>query len=60
MMKSRWIMGVVLSSCLLLTSWDDNKALAEMQNIAVALNTSEVIESSSVPLTVLTAAMDLP
>ncbi len=50
MIKSRWIIRAVLSSCLLLTSWDDNAALAEMQNIAVTLNTSEVIESSSVPL----------
>ncbi|MDR0268602.1 serine hydrolase domain-containing protein [Paenibacillus sp.] len=41
MMKSGWIMGVVLSSCLLLASCDDNKALAETQNIAGALNTSE-------------------
>lgn len=40
-MKSGWIMGVVLSSCLLLASCDDNKALAETQNIAGALNTSE-------------------
>ncbi|MNO21288.1 putative penicillin-binding protein PbpX [compost metagenome] len=59
-MKSRWITGALLASCLLLSSWDDNTALAEMQNIAAALNTSEVIESSSVPLTVLTAAMDMP
>nr|WP_234405572.1 serine hydrolase domain-containing protein [Paenibacillus sp. IHBB 10380] len=49
MMKSRWIMGVVLSSCLLLASCDDNKAPAETQNIAGALNTSEP-----------TAAMDSP
>lgn len=40
-MKSRWIMGVVLSSCQLLASCDDNKAPAETQNIAGALNTSE-------------------
>ncbi|AZS15467.1 serine hydrolase domain-containing protein [Paenibacillus lutimineralis] len=49
MMKSRWIMGVVLSSCLLLASCDDNKAPAETQNIAGALNISEP-----------TAAMDSP
>ncbi|WP_407944313.1 serine hydrolase domain-containing protein [Paenibacillus durus] len=53
-------MGALLALCLLLSSWDDNTALAEMQNIEAALNTSEVIESSSVPLTVLTAAMDTP
>lgn len=40
-MKSRWIMGVVLSSCLLLASCNDNKAPAETQNMAGALNTSE-------------------
>lgn len=60
MMKSRWIMGAVLSSCLLLTSCDDNNAPAETQNIAVALNTSDVIEPSAVPITVPTAAMDSP
>lgn len=40
-MTSRWLMGVVLSSCLLLASCDDNKAPAETQDIAGALNTSE-------------------
>ncbi len=48
-MKSRWIMGVMLSSCLLLFSCDDNRAPAETQNIAGVLNTSEP-----------TAAMDSP
>jgi len=60
MMKSRWIMGAVLSSCLLLTSCDDNKAPAETQNLAVALNTSEVIEPSPDPITLPTTVMDSP
>lgn len=42
-MKSRWIMLAVLILCLILTSCDDNTPLEEMQNIAEALNTSEVI-----------------
>ncbi|WP_084146869.1 serine hydrolase domain-containing protein [Paenibacillus wynnii] len=50
MIKSRWIMGAVLSSCLLLTSCNDNNAPVETQNTAVALN------SLNVP----TAAMDSP
>ncbi|WP_198023080.1 serine hydrolase domain-containing protein [Paenibacillus zanthoxyli] len=53
-------MGALLAWCLVLSSWDGNTALAAMQNIEAALNTSEVIESSSVPLTVLTAAVDSP
>ncbi|MFF2015314.1 serine hydrolase domain-containing protein [Paenibacillus sp. NPDC058177] len=44
-MKSRWIMGVLLASCLLLTPWNDNIALAEMQNIAV--NTYEVTQKAA-------------
>nr|WP_252863475.1 serine hydrolase domain-containing protein [Paenibacillus riograndensis] len=60
MKKNRRIMGVLLVCCLVLSSWDGNTALAAMQNIEAALNTSKVIESSSVPLTVLTAEMDLP
>lgn len=48
-MKSRWIMGVVLSSCLLLASCEDNKVPAKTQNIAGTLNTSDP-----------TAAMDSP
>ncbi|RKP58349.1 class A beta-lactamase-related serine hydrolase [Cohnella endophytica] len=53
-------MGAVLSSCLLLTSCDDNKTPAETQNLAVTLNTSQVIEPSAVPITVPSAAVDSP
>ncbi|WP_018758425.1 serine hydrolase domain-containing protein [Paenibacillus terrigena] len=52
MIKSRWIIGAVLSSCLLLTSCDDNKAPT------VASNTSEVNMPSAAQLTVPTAAID--
>ena len=54
MKKSRWLTVAVLILCLilLLTACYDNTALEDMQNVAGALNTSEVIESSSVPLTV--------
>ncbi|WP_040949020.1 serine hydrolase domain-containing protein [Gorillibacterium massiliense] len=60
MMKSRWIMGAVLCSCLLLTSCDGNIAPAETQHTAVVRNTSGVIEPSAVPTTVPTAAMGSP
>ncbi|MEC0172401.1 serine hydrolase [Paenibacillus graminis] len=60
MMKSRWITGALLASCLVLSSWDGNTALAAMQNIAAALHASEVIESSSVPVNVQTTAIDMP
>ncbi|MFF2911279.1 serine hydrolase domain-containing protein [Paenibacillus sp. NPDC057934] len=60
MIKSRWIMAVVLSACLLLTSWGGNTALAEMHNITVAPDTSEAIELGAVPLTVQTAVKDSP
>ncbi|WP_018759906.1 serine hydrolase domain-containing protein [Paenibacillus terrigena] len=60
MIKSRWIIGAVLSSCLLLTSCDDNKASEDTQNIAVAQHTSEVAEPSTVPITVPTTAMNSP
>jgi len=60
MMKSRWKIGALLSLCLLLAFYDDNTALAEMQNIEAAQNTSEAIESSSAPLTVTMAAKDSP
>lgn len=60
MMKSRWIIGIVLSLCLLLASCDDNKTPAETQNIAVAMNTSEVVEPIAVPITVPTAEADSP
>lgn len=59
-MKSRWIMLAVLCLLLLLTSCDVNKAPTETQNIAVGLNTSEVIESSAVPITVSTITVDSP
>lgn len=60
MMKSRWITGALLASCLVLSSWDGNTALAAMQNIAAALHASEVIESSSVPVNVQTTAIGMP
>ncbi|MFC3749797.1 serine hydrolase domain-containing protein [Paenibacillus sp. GCM10012306] len=60
MRKNRWIMAAVLSACLLLTSWGENTALADMHNIAVAPNTSEVIESGAVSLTAKTAVKDSP
>nr|WP_245864457.1 serine hydrolase domain-containing protein [Paenibacillus donghaensis] len=60
MMKSRWIMLAVLCLLLLLTACDDNTPVAEMQNTAEALNTSEVIESSAAPITVSTAEVDSP
>lgn len=53
-------MGALLAWCLVLSFWDGNTALASMQNIEAALNTSEVLDSSSVPLTVPTAEMNLP
>lgn len=46
MMKSRWIIGALLSSCLLLAFCDGNKALAETP--------------TAVPITAPTAAMDSP
>lgn len=47
-MNIRWIMGVLLSVCLLLlTSCDGNIAPAETQNLAGALNASEVMNSNS-------------
>nr|WP_269322557.1 serine hydrolase domain-containing protein [Paenibacillus sp. FSL H7-0357] len=62
MMKSRWITVAVLFLCLLLllTACSDNTPVAEMQNTAGALNTSEVIESSAAPITVSTAEVDSP
>lgn len=61
-MKSRWITVAVLFLCLLLllTACSDNTPVAEMQNTAGALNTSEVIESSAAPITVSTAEVDSP
>nr|WP_256719054.1 serine hydrolase domain-containing protein [Paenibacillus odorifer] len=58
-MESRWIMLAVLCLLLLLTSCDDNKA-TETQNIAIGLNTTEVIESSAAPITVSTIEVDSP
>ncbi|MFC3749802.1 serine hydrolase domain-containing protein [Paenibacillus sp. GCM10012306] len=62
MMKSRWKIVAMLFLCLLmlLTACDDNTPVAEMQNVAEALNTSEVTEPIAVPTTVPTAAMDSP
>lgn len=60
MKKNRWIMRALLASCLVLSSWDGNTALAAMQNIEAALKTSEMIESSTVPANVPTAAIDSP
>ncbi|MFF2015078.1 serine hydrolase domain-containing protein [Paenibacillus sp. NPDC058177] len=62
MFKSRWIIIAVLSLCLLLplTACDDNTPVSEMQNIAEALNTSEVIEPVAVPTTLPVAAIDSP
>ncbi|UHA76291.1 beta-lactamase family protein [Paenibacillus sp. 481] len=50
----------MLSTCLLLTSCNDNKALALAQNIAVTMHTSKVSKPSAVPITVLTAAVKSP
>lgn len=62
MMKSRWITVAVLFLCLLLllTACSDNTPVAEMQNTAGALDTSEVVESSAAPITVPMAEMDSP
>lgn len=59
-MKSRWITVAVLFLCLLLllSACNDNTPVAEMQNTAEALNTSQVIESSAAPVTVSTAEGD--
>lgn len=62
MIKSRWITVAVLFLCLLLllTACSDNTPVAEMQNTAGALDTSEVIESSAAPINVSTAEVDAP
>ncbi|WP_277506470.1 hypothetical protein [Paenibacillus sp. PastF-1] len=46
--------------CLLLAGCDDNTPLDAMENIAGALNTSEVAQSRAVPVTVLTEEADSP
>ncbi|WP_150266095.1 serine hydrolase domain-containing protein [Paenibacillus tepidiphilus] len=60
MVTMRRIILALLIMCLLLTGCDDNTSVAELQNIAEALNTSEVIESSAAPVTVSTAEVDPP
>jgi CubicO group peptidase (beta-lactamase class C family) len=59
-MKNRWIMLAMLCLLLLLTACDDKTPVAEIQNIAETLNTSEVVESSAVSETVPKVAMDSP
>jgi len=62
MIKSRWRTVAVLILCLLLllTACNDNTPVAQMQNIAEALNTSEIIESTAAPINVSTAEADSP
>lgn len=62
MTKSQWKIAVVLLLCLLLllTACSGNTQVAEMQNIAQALHTSEASLSSVVPETVSTADADSP
>ncbi|WP_219838168.1 serine hydrolase [Paenibacillus sp. R14(2021)] len=47
MMKSRWIMGAVLSLCLLLASCDDNKAPAEPAAVPITAPTAAIDSSSN-------------
>ncbi|WP_246070650.1 serine hydrolase domain-containing protein [Paenibacillus kobensis] len=53
-----FFMGVALSSCLLLTSCDDNPATTEAQHTSVALDASEATGSSDASINGSTAASD--
>lgn len=62
MIRNRWRTAAVLFLCLLLllTACNDNTPVAEMQNVAEALNTAEVTLSSAAPQAVSTAEADSP
>lgn len=62
MIRNRWRTAAVLFLCLLLllTACNDNTPVAEMQNVAEALNTAEVTLSSAAPQVVSTAEADSP
>lgn len=60
MIKSRRIILILFILCLLLAGCDDNTPLAEMEHIAVALNTSEVAQSSAVQVMVSLAGAGPP
>ena len=58
MIKSRRIILVLFILCLLLAGCDDNAPLDEMENIAGALNTSEMAQSSAAPVALSMAEAD--